>query len=150
MFNPEEVRSTFPEGVFRAPVTLEQIAEAERLLGHQLPTQLRSLYLAFDGFQGPTNAPFLFPLLDRPGPRGESLVTYTLFFRGEDYFPSWVQRAIALGDSGTGTAWFMLVDEGDRLVRWDAEWEEYETVEGNLLDAWCKEKALYESFRPGA
>jgi hypothetical protein len=150
MSRPEEVCIAFPEATFRAPATSEEVAEAERLLGHLLPPQLRELYLEFNGFQGPTNAPFLFPLLERPGPRGKSLVTYTLFFRGEDYFPEWVQRAIALGDNGTGTAWFMLVDEGDRLVRWDAEWEEYETVEGSLLDAWVREKALYESFRPGA
>src|SRR4051794_6336330 len=119
MFKPEEVRSAFPDGVFRAPATPEEIAESERLLGHRLPPQLRDLYLDFNGFQGPTNAPFLFPLLERLSAGGQSLVAYTLFFRGEDYFPEWVQRAIALGDNGTGIAWFLLVEEEERLVRWD-------------------------------
>lgn len=149
MFKSEDVRSVFPEGVFRAPATSEEIAEAERLLGHHLPRQLRELYLAFNGFLGPSNAPFLFPLLERPGPHGESLVTYTLFFRGEGYFPDWVQRAIAVGDNGTGAAWFMLIDKGNHLVQWDAGWEEYEFIDGSLLDAWIKEKALYGSFCQG-
>ena len=150
MFKPEEVRSAFPEGVFREAATGEELAEAERQLGHHLPSQLRELYLSFNGFQGPTNAPFLFPLLERPGPSGESLVTYTLFLRGEGYFPNWVQRAIAFGENGTGAAWLMIIDESDRLVRWDAEWEDYEAVDGSLLEAWKEEKALYDSLRPGA
>ena len=91
MFDPKEVRSAFSNGDFGAPATLEAIATAERLLGHELPLQVRNLYLEFDGFHGPTNAPFLFPVLERPRPGAESLVTYTLFFRGEDYFPDWLQ-----------------------------------------------------------
>ncbi len=150
MFTPQQVRQSFPEGNFRPAASHEAIAEAERLLGHELPPQIKSLYLEFDGFEGPTNAPFLFPVLERPGARGESLVTYTLFFREEDYFPAWVQEAVVLGDNGTGAAWFILLNKENQLVRWDAEWEEYEPVEGNLLDAWCKEKAMYESLDPGA
>jgi len=145
MFTPEEVRTVFPEGTFGPPVTPEDMVEAERLLGHELPEQLRVLYMVFNGFQGPTNAPFFFPLLKQPGGRGESLVSYTRFFRSEGYFPEWVQHAIALGDNGTGVAWFMLVNEGNRLVRWDAEWDDYQTVDGSLLDAWSTEKKLYES-----
>jgi hypothetical protein len=150
MFSPEEVRSAFPDGVFSAPATPEVIVTAERVLGHELPSQVRNLYLEFNGFHGPTNAPFLFPVLERPGPSGESLVTYTLFFRGEDYFPDWLQHAIVLGDNGTGTAWFVLLNEDCRVVRWDAEWEEYESVDGSLLDAWRREKEFYDSFRPDA
>jgi hypothetical protein len=150
MFTPQQVRHAFPEGKFRPAASLGAIAEAERLLGHELPPQIKSLYLEFDGFKGPTDAPFLFPVLERPGGRGESLVTYTLFFRGEGYFPAWVQDAVVLGDNGTGAAWFILLKEESQLVRWDAEWEEYEPVEGSLLDAWYKEKAMYESLHPDA
>src|SRR5579863_10236926 len=110
MFKPDEVRRAFPEGLFEPPVSLEAIAEAESLLGHELPTQLRSLYLNFDGFLGPTNAPFLHPLLERPRPGGESLVTFTLFFRSEPYFPEWLQHAVAIGDDGTGMGWFILLN----------------------------------------
>jgi hypothetical protein len=148
MFKPEDVHQAFANGVFRRPATAAVIAQVEQALGHELPHRLRSLYLEFDGFQGPTGANFLFPVLERATQGSESLLTYTQFFRGEDYFPEWLQRAIAVGDNGTGTTWFMLLEEGERLVRWDAEWEEYEEVEGNLLDAWIAERKLYESFSP--
>ena len=145
MFKADEVRRAFPDGVFKSPASLDAIAAAESLLGHALPAQLRDLYLNFDGFLGPTNAPFLHPLLERPGPGGESLVTFTLFFRGERYFPEWLQHAVAIGDDGTGTGWFILLNEAEKLVIWDAEWEDYEPVEGNLLDDWVKAKNLYAS-----
>jgi hypothetical protein len=145
MFKPEDVRQAFAKGVFRKPATAAAIAQVEQALGHPLPDQIRGLYLEFDGFQGPTGANFLFPVLERATPGGESLLTYTQFFRSEDYFPEWLQHAVAVGDNGTGTTWFILLEEGERIVRWDAEWEEYEEVEGNLLDAWIAERKLYES-----
>lgn len=148
MFKPEDVRQAFANGVFRGPATAAAIVQVEQALGHALPDQLRSLYLAFDGFQGPTDANFLFPVLEQATSGSESLLTYTQFFRGEDYFPEWLQRAIAVGENGTGATWFMLLEEGERLVRWDAEWEEYEEVEGTLLDAWIAERKLYESVSP--
>lgn len=148
MFKPEDVRQAFENGVFRRPAIAAMIAQVEQDLGHALPDQLRSLYLAFDGFQGPTGSNFLFPVLERTTPGSESLLTYTQFFRGEDYFPEWLRRAIAVGDNGTGATWFMLLEEGERLVRWDAEWEEYEEVDGTLLDAWIAERKLYESVSP--
>ena len=144
MFTPQQVRDAFPESNYRVSASRLEITEAERLLGHDLPPQLKLLYSVFDGFDGPTDAPFLFPLLDRPAPRGESLVTYTLFLRGEGYFPTWVQNAVALGHDGTGTAWFFLLGLENQLVVWNTEWEEYEVVDGNLLDAWCKAKAMCE------
>jgi hypothetical protein len=150
MFTANDVRRAFPDAIFAPPAKPEAIAEAERRLGHELPPQLRSLYVAFDGFLGPTNAPFLLPVLHPPRSGAESLTTYTEFFRAEDYMPDWLQRAIVCGDNGTGTGWFLLLDEGNRVVRWDAEWEEYESVEGNLLDDWCREKELYDSIRRDA
>jgi hypothetical protein len=145
MFKPEDVRQAFAKGVFRKPATAAAIAQVEQALGHPLPDQIRSLYLEFDGFHGPTGANFLFPVRERTPPGSESLLTYTQFFRSEDYFPEWLQHAVAVGDNGTGTTWFILLEEGERIVRWDAEWEEYEEVEGNLLDAWIAERKLYES-----
>jgi len=148
MFKPEDVHRAFANGVFRGRATAAAIAQVEQALGHALPDQLRSLYLEFDGFQGPTGAHFLFPVLERGTPGSESLLTYTQFFRGEDYFPEWLQQAVAVGDNGTGTTWFVLLEARERLVRWDAEWEEYEEVEGSLLDAWIAERKLYESVSP--
>jgi hypothetical protein len=146
MTTAQAVRDAFPEGVFGSPASEADIAKAERVLGHALPSELRSLYVEFDGFLGPTNAPFLFPVLARPNSGRESLASYTQFFRAEEGMPEWVQRAVVLGDNGTGTGWFLLLDEGNRLVRWDAEWEEYEVVDGGLLDEWRREKEFYESL----
>ncbi len=120
------------------------IAKAENLLGHRLPEQLKKLFFDFNGFLGPTAASFLFPILDRPRPGAESLVTFTQFFRSEDYFPDWLKQAVAIGGNGTGTTWFILLDANESVVQWDAEWEEYEPIEGNLLDAWMAEKKLYD------
>lgn len=149
MFKPEDVHQEFANGVFRKPVTVAAIAQVEQALGHPLPDQVRSLYLEFDGFQGPTGANFLFPVLERATPGSESLLTYTQFFRSEDYFPEWLQRAVAVGENGTGATWFILLEERERVVQWDAEWEEYEEVKGNLIDAWIEERKLYESVSSG-
>ena len=146
MITAADVRRVFPQATFGAPACEADIAEAERLLGHPLPSDLRNLYLEFDGFLGPTDATFLYPVLIRPHPGGESLATYTQFFRTETGMPDWLTQAIAVGDYGTGTAWFILLNEGSRVVRWDAEWEEYESVEGSLLDEWIKAKEFYESL----
>ena len=146
MFTPTDVRRVFPGNAFGLRVVAETFAAAERELGHALPSQLIDLYLEFNGFLGPTGAPFLFPLFDRSGTRGETLVSYTKFFRSEGYFPEWVQRAVVVGDNGTGAAWFMLLDEECKVVVWDAEWEDYESIEGSLLDAWVKEKEFYDSL----
>lgn len=61
MFKPEDVRRAFANGVFCGHALEAVIAQVKQALGHALPGQLRSLYLACDGFQGPTGANFLFP-----------------------------------------------------------------------------------------
>ena len=38
------------------------------------------------------------------------------------------------------------MNDGEKLVRWDAEWEDYEKVDASLIDAWCKEKEIYDSL----
>jgi hypothetical protein len=146
MYSAHDVRLAFPDGNFGSPASESELAEAERILGHSLPNELRRLYLEFDGFLGPTDSPFLFPVLKRPRPGGESLVTYTQFFRIETGMPAWLQQAVAVGDNGTGISWFLLLGEKNVVVRWDAEWEEYEPVDGNLLEDWCREKATFDSF----
>jgi hypothetical protein len=147
MFLASSVREAFDGRLFGPSVSTDQIAEAERVLGHELPPILRTLYGAFDGFAGPTNAPFMFPLLKGSAFSQESLVSFTLFLRGEDGFPVFLQRAVAVGDNGTGASWLILLDKPNEVVRWDAEWgDTYEVLEGPLLDVWCREKALYESL----
>ena len=144
MFTPADVRRAFPEASFSSPASEATIAGAERQLGQPLPQFLRELYLEFDGFLGPTGSPFLFPVLTPPREGAETLTTYTQFFRTETGMPDWLKNAVVVGDDGTGMAWFVLLDENLKIVRWDAEWEEYEAVEDGLLEEWIRAKEHYD------
>jgi hypothetical protein len=143
----ESVRNAFAESAFGAPVSSSELEEAEAALGHALPPVLRELYAAFDGFTGPTNAPFLFPLVHRPGPRQDSALAYTDFLRAEIPSLEWLRTAVALGGPGTGSSWFVSILHPDQVWEWDAEWgDEYEVLEGSLLDVWLAKKAMYDAL----
>jgi len=145
------VLKAFPEGTFGAALPPSALAAAEAALGHPLPAPVKELYLQFDGFLGPTNAQFFLSLLEPPGPMKESLVGFTLFLREEDYCPPWLQSAVAIGNNGTGAGWYVLLDDPSRVVRWSASWgDEYEPLDGSILEVWLREKDLYESIDPAA
>jgi hypothetical protein len=77
-----EVQAMFVGHSFGAPCTEADIRRAEASLGEPLPAILCELYLAFDGFLGPTNASFFWPLFSREG-----LVEMNQFYRGDALFP---------------------------------------------------------------
>jgi SMI1 / KNR4 family (SUKH-1) len=144
-----KVLQAFEGQTFGQPVAASEIQLAEKELGYSLPQVLRDLYSAFDGFTGPTNAPFFFPLRTASSFSQESLVSYTLFLRSEDYFPEALHDAVAVGDFGGGSSWFIKASSPEQVLRWDAEWgDEYEALEGSLLEIWLAEKAVYESIDP--
>jgi hypothetical protein len=146
-----EIQQAFQGRKFGPPVSDQDLDIAEQELGHKLPQVLRNLYAAFDGFTGPTDAPFFFPLRSKSSFSQESLVSYTLFLRSEDYFPEALLDAVVVGDFGGGSSWFIKVSSPNQVLRWDAEWgNEYEVLEGSLLDVWLREKTAYESIDPGA
>jgi hypothetical protein len=139
-----EVRRNFEGFDFGPPCTPEDLAKAEHELGHPLPAVLRQLYLSFDGFLGPTAAVFFSPLLRRDNPTSESLVSFTLFLRGEDYFPEFLQESVVFGSDGCGSNWGMRLDSPDEVFEWHPEQgEEYVVVGTSPLDVWLKGKALY-------
>src|SRR5271168_4574213 len=105
MLKTHNLRQLFPEGSFGIPCSEVQIVDAERALGHKLPPLLDELYRSFDGFTGPTNARFLYPLLVPPSAMATSLVAHTKFLRSETDFPPFLQRVVALGDTGVGPCW---------------------------------------------
>ena len=146
-----EVRCIFEGFNFGPPCTPEDLVRAEHELGHPLPAVLRELYLSFDGFLGPTAAVFFSPLLQRDNSAGDSLVSFTRFLRGEDYFPGFHQRAVIFGSDGCGSNWGMLIDSPGVVFEWHPEQgEEYTVVGTSPLDAWLKGKALYEDSAPDA
>lgn len=147
-----DVRTAFAVYPAGLPCTEEEIAFAEKKLGHPLPSAVRDLYRAMNGFLGPTESRFLYPLLDAAADSsGTSLVGHTLFLRSEDYFPDFLAKAIAVGDDGTGPAWLVFLDQPDKVALWDAEWgDEFEWLEGSLLDVWLKAKEMYDAIRTDA
>lgn len=144
---PRQIRKHFEGFPFGAACTPADIAKAEKQLGHPLPPPLAELYLNFNGFAGPTNAAFFYPLLKPSSFATTSLVEYTLFLRSEDYFPEFLWRAVAIGDYGTGPCWVILIDAPGKILEWDGEWgDDYEMLEGTLVDVWKGKKELYEKI----
>ena len=147
MVDPQAVRDTFAGFPFGTPCASAEIAEAEKRLGHALPAVLRGLYSAFDGFTGPTNAPFLYPLTRAPRASATTLVDFTLFLRTEGYFPTFVHRAVAVGDDGGGASWMVRLGAPHTVIRWGADWGQgNENQGGPLRAAWREAKRLYESL----
>ncbi|WP_333677759.1 SMI1/KNR4 family protein [Dyella sp.] len=137
MDNPITLRDIFREYSFGEPATPEMLDRAEAKLGHALPPVLLSHFLAFNGFKGPTAADFFYSV--------DQLVEMTLFFRSEDYFPGFLDTAVAFGDDGTGPCWLIRIDQPDTIIEWDAEWgEHYDVLPGSIADVWLARKAAYD------
>ena len=77
------------------PCTEADVHRAEAALGETFPPPLRACYLAFDGFIGPTDARFLWPLFGYPG-----LVRSNQFYRGDDLFLDLVHIRPGLARTG--------------------------------------------------
>jgi hypothetical protein len=142
-----ELRKRFSEDKFGHPCDESQFVTAEKALGHLLPPILVDLYRNFDGFRGPTDAEFLYPLLLPRRSTATSLVEHTKFLRSADYSPRFIQRTVAVGDTGIGPCWLLEIDSPKRLLWWDAEWgEDYEVVPYGLPEAWYRAKEDYDSL----
>jgi hypothetical protein len=143
----DDVRGLFPGHSFGAPRTEADIGRAEAALGELLPPVLRELYLAFDGFLGPTSAAFFWPLFGREG-----LVETNQFYRGDDLFPQeLVSLCLFFGDNGCGPQWGFKRDLPGKVIRWDAGWGAgFEVVGDSPLEVWRAEKQGYDSLGEGA
>jgi hypothetical protein len=143
MGQPDEVRALFAGHSFGAPCNDADVREAEAALGESLPPVLRELYLAFDGFRGPTNAAFFWPLFGREG-----LVEMNQFYRGDDLFPQeLISQVLFFGDNGCGPQWGFKRDLPGKVIQWDAEWgADFEVIGDSPLDVWRAEKQMYDSL----
>jgi hypothetical protein len=147
MSQPDEVRALFTGHRFGVSCNEADIRRAEAALGESFPPVLRELYLAFDGFRGPTDAAFFWPLFGEEG-----LVEMNQFYRGDDLFPQeLVSQCLFFGDNGVGPQWGFKRDLPGKVIQWDAEWgADFEVVGDSPLDVWRAEKQLYDSLdRPG-
>ena len=139
----EQVRAHFAGRRFGPPATEAAVRRAEDALGGPIPPILRELYLAFDGFDGPTGAAFLWPLSE---PVAGGLVELNLFFRGDDLFPhELVSVCLFFGDNGIGPQWGLHQDRPGQVIRWDARWgTEVEVAGATPLEVWLTERRLYD------
>ena len=142
MEQADEVRALFVGQHFGAPSTEADIRRAEALLCEPLPPVIRELYLAFDGFLGPTDAGFFWPLFG-----AEGLVEKNRFLRSNDLFPQkLVSQCLLFGDNGCGPQWGIKRDRPGKVIQWDAEWgTDFEVVGDSPIDVWKSEKPLYDA-----
>lgn len=120
------------------------IAAAEARLGVPFPDWLRELYLACDGFVGPTGT---WQYLTRLGGR-DGLVEFTEFLRVEPWAPPWLSRAVIFGsdaNSGTLTTHFAALD-GD-LIEWClGDGDEYTKFDGTVYDLYRGEQSRWDQI----
>jgi hypothetical protein len=142
METAEVVRELFVGEYFGPPCGEADLQRAEATLGVPLPVTLHELYLAFDGFLGPTGARFFWPLFGYPG-----LVRSNQFYRDEDLFPrELVSRCLFFGEDGCGPVWGFHANQPGKVIRWDPEWgDDFEVVGDTPLDVWRTAKGWYDS-----
>lgn len=148
----EKVKAAFPDAIYGAPCADDELRRARVVLGEPLPSVLETFYRAFNGFRGPTNAAFFWPLFASPeAPTG--LVDMNQFFRKniDDPFPlEIVSQCLFFGDDGVGAQWGYKKDLPGKIIKWDAEWgTDVEVIGDSPLDAWLAEKELYERLEGG-
>ena len=143
----EDIRAAFAGFEFGEACTPAEIRRAEEELGEDLPPVLRELYRAFDGFRGPTNAAFFWPLFATQS-GGAGLVEMNRFFREGDPFPlDVVADTVFFGDNGIGAQWGLKASLPRQVIKWNASWgTEYKTVGDTPLTAWLAEKQFYDQL----
>jgi len=92
------------------PCAEEEILEVEQILDFSLPQELRNFYRAVNGFVGPSNVRFLYPLSRKERFSRTTMLGLTQILRSlPDAEPLW-RNAVAFGDYGIGSIWGMTSD----------------------------------------
>lgn len=135
----DRIRSAMPSASFRPPATPAMIDASERAVGVIFPDWLREIYLACNGFVGPTGVRYLYPL---EGPEG--LVEFTLFLRMEWSLP-WLDRAVVFSDNGVGTSCTVHWAACDgRLIEWCyGDGGEFTVVDGTFYEVLRSQQTLW-------
>lgn len=138
----DRIQAVMPEASFDLPATSEMIARAEQALAVPFPEWLRTIYLACNGFRGPTAVRYLYPLDGRDG-----AVEFTLFLRSEWSLP-WLDRTIVFSDNGIGgssTVHWAICD--GKLIEWCyGDGGEYTLADGDLFDLLAREQSLWDDI----
>lgn len=110
----DRILAAMPNASFNESATLDLIEQAQLALAVTFPHWLKELYLTCDGFSGPTEVRYLYPLLG-----GDGTVEFTLFLRNEWQLP-WLNRCAIFSENGGG---------GSNTVHWGI-------CDGKLIE-WC-------------
>ena len=121
-----KVEVAVPGATFGPPLQSEVIEVVERDLGHTIPLPLKEVYLACDGFTGPTYAPFLMRLADA--------AQSTLQQRTER-LESWAHDFLLYGTNGLCGYLLLSIDGTHTVKLWHPGDEELEGL-GSIWDAW--------------
>jgi hypothetical protein len=124
-----------------SPATSADIAMVEARLGVAFPSWLRTLYLTCDGFTGPTDWQYLFPLAGHLG-----VIGYTEWLRREEWGPAWLSRAFVFGQTcsgGTGSTFFAVLD--GLMIEWClGDGAEFTQFSGSFFDLLRREQATWD------
>lgn len=133
----------YPHG---SPIQEAEIRDAEKALGHAVPGELLSLYRVANGFRGPTNAAFLYPLLSPQAFNDQTAVALTLGLRAEAGQNSVWDRAIMFGDPGMMPCWGIEADSGRLFEWWPEDGDEITFLNCSVLELWAQKKAWYDEL----
>lgn len=143
MTDIKDLKLLFAGHYFGPPAEAADLLRAESILGEPIPASLKEFYLAFDGFRGPTNAGFFWPIFGFPG-----LVRSNRFLRDDELFPhELVTQCLFFGDNGCGPLWGFKQDLPGKVIQWDVRWGlDFEIAGDCPLDVWRAEKHMYDSL----
>lgn len=142
----DRIRAVMPSASFNPAATPDMLDDAERSLGVALPDWLREIYLACNGFRGPTDVRYLYALDGNDG-----AVEFTSFLRTEWSLP-WLDRAIVFSDNGIGgscTVHWAILD--GQLIEWCyGDDGEYTVADGDLFGLLAREQAFWDDIEANA
>jgi len=124
------------------PCTEREILDAESILGFSLPQELRNAYLSANGFTGPSDARFLYPLSRRESFSLVTMLGLTQVLRGLPEASSLWRCALAFGDYGIGSTWGMTA-EGRVFEWWPQDGAEPFFLDVPLHQLWAERSKLF-------
>lgn len=140
------IRSAIETTSINPPATPKMIESVERGLGVPFPPWLRSIYLACNGFCGPTGVGYLWPLEGEYG-----VEAFTHFLRNDPNWPDWLDRAIVFSDNGVGgtiTVHWAALD--GKLIEWCyGDNEAFTILNIDLFELWAREQKMWDEIRQG-
>lgn len=138
----ERILAAMPKVSFNDPATSVMIEKAQLSLAVTFPSWLRDLYLTCDGFSGPTDVRYLYPLCEDNG-----VVEFTLFLRNEWKLP-WLNRCAVFSENGLGgssTVHWGICD--GKLIEWCyGDGNDFNEIDGDFISILKRQQSLWDEL----